>query len=56
VITSHYPDVADLVREHVAAKKAILEAEVVAINEDTGEYLPFQELMHRRRKHGWTRR
>ena len=34
------------------ARKAILEAEVVAINEDTGEYLPFQELMHRRRKHG----
>ena len=52
VVTSHYPDAADLVREHVAAKKAILEAEVVAIDEDTGEYLPFQELMHRRRKHG----
>ncbi|MDG6991187.1 MAG: ATP-dependent DNA ligase [Nitrososphaerota archaeon] len=52
VITSHYPDAADLVRERVSAKRAILEAEVVAINEDTGEYLPFQELMHRRRKHG----
>jgi DNA ligase-1 len=52
VITSHYPDAADLVREHVNVRKGILEAEVVAINEDTGEYLPFQELMHRRRKHG----
>jgi DNA ligase-1 len=52
VITSHYPDAADLVREHVSAKSAILEAEVVAINEETGEYLPFQELMHRRRKYG----
>jgi len=52
VITGHYPDVSELVRTHVRAKKAILEAEVVAINEDTGEYLPFQELMHRRRKHG----
>lgn len=52
VVTSHYPDAADLVRDHVTARKAILEAEVVAINEDTGEYLPFQELMHRRRKHG----
>ncbi|MDE1858193.1 MAG: ATP-dependent DNA ligase [Thaumarchaeota archaeon] len=52
VITSHYPDAGDLVRKHVSAKRAILEAEVVAINEDTGEYLPFQELMHRRRKHG----
>lgn len=52
VITQHYPDAADLVRENVSAKRAILEAEVVAINEDTGEYLPFQELMHRRRKYG----
>ncbi len=51
-ITAHYPDAAGLVQKHVAAKSAILEAEVVAINEDTGEYLPFQELMHRRRKYG----
>ena len=28
-----------------------MEAEVVAINEDTGNFLPFQELMHRRRKY-----
>ncbi len=52
VISKHYPDAVDLVREHVLAKSAILEAEVVAINEETGEYLPFQELMHRRRKYG----
>ena len=29
----------------------ILEAEIVAINENTGDFLPFQELMHRRRKY-----
>jgi DNA ligase-1 len=52
VITGHYPDAADLVKTLVVPKRAILEAEVVAINGDTGEYLPFQELMHRRRKHG----
>lgn len=52
VITAHYPDAAELVRARVRPRRAILEAEVVAINEDTGEYLPFQELMHRRRKHG----
>ena len=52
VITGHYPDAAELVKKYVTPKRAILEAEVVAINEDTGEYLPFQELMHRRRKHG----
>lgn len=52
VITGHYPDAAELVKKNVGAARAILEAEVVAINEDSGEYLPFQELMHRRRKHG----
>jgi DNA ligase-1 len=52
VITDNYPDASELVRRHVSAKTAILEAEVVAINDDTGEYLPFQELMHRRRKYG----
>jgi DNA ligase-1 len=52
VITGHYPDAAELAKTNVSAKNAILEAEVVAINEETGEYLPFQELMHRRRKHG----
>ena len=52
VISGHYPDAAKLVLKNVRARKAILEAEVVAINEDTGEYLPFQELMHRRRKYG----
>ena len=52
VISGHYPDAADLVLKNVTARRAILEAEVVAINGDTGEYLPFQELMHRRRKYG----
>jgi len=51
-ISGNYPDAVELARRHVRTKRAILEAEVVAINEDTGEYLPFQELMHRRRKHG----
>lgn len=52
VITGHYPDALELVKRFVGPRRAILEAEVVAINEDTGEFLPFQELMHRRRKHG----
>ncbi len=52
VITSNYPDAVELARKNVKARTAILEAEVVAINEESGEYLPFQELMHRRRKHG----
>ncbi|MCS7138822.1 MAG: ATP-dependent DNA ligase [Crenarchaeota archaeon] len=51
-ITSHYPDAIEMVNTNVKAKDAILEAECVAINADTGELLPFQELMHRRRKYG----
>ncbi len=51
-ITNHYPDAGEATLKHVRATEAILEAEVVAVNLDTGEYLPFQELMHRRRKYG----
>lgn len=51
-ITSHYPDVVELVRTHVKVKRAILEGEIVAVDLDTGDFLPFQELMHRRRKYG----
>jgi len=49
-ITSHYPDVASAVKS--IKSEVILEGEVVAINSQTEEYLPFQELMHRRRKYG----
>lgn len=51
-ITDQYPDAIELLRQNVEAKEAILEGECVAINPDTGEMLPFQELMHRRRKYG----
>lgn len=50
-ISSQYPDAIELVKKHVKAKDAILEAECVAIDPDTGEMRPFQELMHRRRKY-----
>jgi DNA ligase-1 len=51
-ISSQYPDAIELVKDQVKAKEAILEAECVAIDLETGELLPFQELMHRRRKYG----
>ncbi len=51
-ISSQYPDAINLVKKHVRAKEAILEAECVAVDVDTGEMRPFQELMHRRRKYG----
>lgn len=49
-ITSHYPDVVNALKS--IKSEVILEGEVVAINVETEEYLPFQELMHRRRKYG----
>ena len=51
-ITSQYPDAVELLKNHVKAKEAILEGECVAVDPDTGDMLPFQELMHRRRKYG----
>jgi DNA ligase-1 len=51
-ISDQYPDAIQLLRQHVMAKEAILEAECVAIDPDAGEMRPFQELMHRRRKYG----
>ena len=50
-ITGYYPDIVEKIPKNLKVSDAILEAEVVAINEDSGEYLPFQELMHRRRKY-----
>ncbi len=50
-ITSYYPDIVEKIPKSIKAKEAILEAEAVAINEESGDFLPFQELMHRRRKH-----
>jgi len=51
-ITDQYPDAVELVREDIVPEKTIVEAECVAIDLDTGEMKPFQELMHRRRKYG----
>ena len=51
-ITNHYPDAVDAIAGIRRARDLIVEGEAVAINQDTQEYLPFQELMHRRRKYG----
>ena len=51
-ISSQYPDAVRLFREYIRADEAILECECVAVDIDTGEMRPFQELMHRRRKYG----
>jgi DNA ligase 1 len=51
-ISDQYPDAVTLIREQITAKEAILEAECVAVDLETGDMRPFQELMHRRRKYG----
>ena len=50
-ITSYYPDIVEKISKSINADDGIFEAEIVAINENTGNFLPFQELMHRRRKY-----
>jgi len=49
-ITKYYPDIVENIGNSLHVDEGIFEAEIVAINENTGEFLPFQELMHRRRK------
>jgi len=51
-ITEYYPDIIENISKLIDVKDGIFEAEIVAINENTGDFLPFQELMHRRRKYG----
>jgi len=51
-ITAQYPDVVALVRNHLRAREAIIEGEVVAIDPASGDLRSFQELMPRRRKYG----
>ncbi len=50
-ITRQYPDVVDYALKYLKSREAIVEGEIVAYDPDTGELKPFQELMHRKRKH-----
>jgi len=47
-ITSQFPDVAQYTEDAFKAKNAILEAECVAVDANTGEMLPFQVISQRR--------
>ena len=49
-ITHQYPDVVDYVRQYINANEVIVEGEIVAVDPESGEIRPFQELMHRKRK------
>lgn len=51
-ITSMFPEVIDGVKKQVKAKEAIFEGEALAVNEQTGEFYPFQMTIQRKRKYG----
>lgn len=50
--TDMFPDVADAVRAQVMAKTAIIEGEAIGYDPATGEYVPFQQTISRKRKYG----
>jgi DNA ligase-1 len=51
-VAGQFPDVVELLDGGVGPREVILEGEVVAADPVSGELRPFQEVMHRRRKHG----
>ena len=51
-LTSNFPDIAEALRARCRHGEAIIEGECVAIDPETGYMLPFQNVTHRRKKHG----
>lgn len=51
-LTGNFPDVCDRLRANLRGREAIIEGECVAISPIDGSILPFQNVTHRRRKHG----
>ncbi|MCX6650625.1 MAG: ATP-dependent DNA ligase [Methanomassiliicoccales archaeon] len=52
-LTSQFPDVVAALKKAVVAESTIVEGECVPVDLNTGEFLPFQEVSHRRgRKYG----
>ena len=51
-MTVSFPEIAEGARRQVVASTAIFEGEALAYNPLSDEYLPFQQTVRRRRKHG----
>ncbi len=47
-ITSQFPDVVESLKKSIKVKEAIVEGECVAVDQNTGELLPFQMISQRR--------
>ncbi|MDX1534751.1 MAG: ATP-dependent DNA ligase, partial [Thermoplasmata archaeon] len=52
VLTAQFPDIVEGLLDAFQGQSAILDGEAVPIDLDTGAFLPFQEVSHRRRKYG----
>ncbi|MCS6957939.1 MAG: ATP-dependent DNA ligase [Aquificaceae bacterium] len=51
-MTNMFPDIIKGVLQDIRAQRVILEGEAIAINEETGEFYPFQVTIQRKRKYG----
>ncbi|MFC1756243.1 ATP-dependent DNA ligase, partial [Patescibacteria group bacterium] len=50
--THQHPEIVSAVMSQVKADSIILDGEAIGIDNKTGEFLPFQQIMQRKRKHG----
>jgi DNA ligase-1 len=50
-VTFMYPDIVEGVKKEVKAQELIIEGEAIGYNPKTGEFLPFQETVQRKRKY-----
>lgn len=50
-VTEMFPEVTKALRRQLKAERAIIEGEAIVYNPETGEYLPFQVTMTRKRKY-----
>jgi DNA ligase-1 len=50
-VTFMYPDIVEGVKKQIKAKEIIFEGEAVGFNPQTGDFLPFQETVQRKRKY-----
>jgi DNA ligase-1 len=50
--THQHPDIVQAAMTQIKADSVILDGEAIGIDKKTGEFLPFQQIMQRKRKHG----
>ncbi len=52
--THQYPEIIEAAKEQIKADSVILDGEGIGYNKETGEFLPFQETIQRKRKYNIT--